>query len=246
MPVASGNWAPNPARVHVTGSIKFDAQFPASVSEAAQMVRRTLGDERLIWIAGSTREGEEGMVLDAYQELKNRFPELLLLLVPRHPERFDSVARQCRRAGLGVVRRSADPISVPDTTDVYLGDTMGELALLYAAADVAFVGGSLVPTGGQNILEPCALGIPVVFGPHMFNFQGHQPVGSGRRRRLPGARCQPAGIKAGPVATRCRFALPDRGARVETDRGTPGGTSIVSMNFWPRIQVSEGRHDFNP
>ena len=166
-----GQLGADPARVHVTGSIKFDAQVPASVSEAAQMVRRTLGDERLIWIAGSTREGEEGMVLDAYQELKNRFPELLLLLVPRHPERFDSVARQCRRAGLGVVRRSADPISVPDTTDVYLGDTMGELALLYAAADVAFVGGSLVPTGGQNILEPCALGIPVVFGPHMFNFQ---------------------------------------------------------------------------
>jgi 3-deoxy-D-manno-octulosonic-acid transferase len=157
--------------VRVTGSIKFDAQIPASVSEAAQMVRRTLGDERLIWIAGSTREGEEGMILGAYQELKNRFPGLLLLLVPRHPERFDSVARQCRRAGLEVVRRSADPIAVPETTDVYLGDTMGELALLYAAADVAFVGGSLVPTGGQNILEPCALGIPVVFGPHMFNFQ---------------------------------------------------------------------------
>ena len=157
--------------VHVTGSIKFDAQIPASVSEAAQMVRRTLGDERLIWIAGSTREGEEGLILSAYQVLKHRFPGLLLILVPRHPERFDSVARQCRRAGLEIVRRSADPLIVPETTDIYLGDTMGELTLLYAAADVAYVGGSLVPTGGQNILEPCALGIPVVFGPHMFNFQ---------------------------------------------------------------------------
>jgi 3-deoxy-D-manno-octulosonic-acid transferase len=94
----------------------------------------------------------------------------LLVVVPRHPERFDSVARKVQRRNLKGVRRTDQLPQVDADVDVYLGDTMGELSLLYASSDVAFVGGSLVPLGGQNILEPCALGVPVVFGQHMFNF----------------------------------------------------------------------------
>ncbi len=100
-----------------------------------------------------------------------RFPKLLLVLVPRHPERFQAVARLCRRRGHAVALRSRTPGELPPGTDVLVGDTMGELQRLYAAADVAFIGGSLVAHGGQNLLEACAVHVPVVFGPHMFHFE---------------------------------------------------------------------------
>ncbi|RBP48904.1 lipid IV(A) 3-deoxy-D-manno-octulosonic acid transferase [Arenicella xantha] len=157
-------------KISETGSIKFDINVPPSLFESAEVMRRQLGQDRLIWIAGSTREGEEGKVLAVYKRLKQSFPSLLLILVPRHPERFDYMARKVQRRGLVCVRRTDGPVELTSDVDVYLGDTMGELSLLYASSDVAFVGGSLEPLGGQNILEPCALGIPVVFGPHMFNF----------------------------------------------------------------------------
>ncbi len=157
-------------KIAITGSIKFDVQIPASMHEMAEVTRRQLGSDRLVWIAGSTRDGEEGRILEAYKSLKTEFPHLLLVLVPRHPERFDYVSRKIGRRGLKSVRRTEGVIELDDSVDVYLGDTMGELSLLYASSDVAFVGGSLEPFGGQNILEPCALGVPVVFGPHMFNF----------------------------------------------------------------------------
>lgn len=157
-------------KITETGSIKFDVNVPPSLRESAAVMRRELGQDRLIWIAGSTREGEESKILIAYKELKKKFPSLLLILVPRHPERFDYMARKIQRRGLVCVRRTEDVSEVGADVDVYLGDTMGELSLMYASSDVAFVGGSLEPLGGQNILEPCALGVPVVFGPHMFNF----------------------------------------------------------------------------
>ena len=157
-------------KIHITGSIKFDVSMPASLQESAEVLRRQLGADRLIWIAGSTRDGEEGRIIDAYKTLKSNFPSLLLILVPRHPERFDTVARKAKRHDLKLKKRSTYKKDIKDDVDVYLGDTMGELSLMYAASDVAFVGGSLVPFGGQNILEPCALGKPVLFGPHMFNF----------------------------------------------------------------------------
>ena len=160
----------DPKKITETGSIKFDVNVPPSLLEMAEVLRRELGQDRLIWIAGSTREGEEGRILSVYKQLKKEFPPLLLVLVPRHPERFDPVARQVLRRELTCVRRTDWQPELADETDVYLGDTMGELSLLYAASDVAFVGGSLEPLGGQNILEPSALGVPVVFGPHMFNF----------------------------------------------------------------------------
>jgi len=160
----------SPAKITETGSIKFDVNVPPSLRESAEVLRRQLGQDRLIWIAGSTREGEEGRILSVYKHLKESFPSLLLVLVPRHPERFDAIARKIQRRGLHYARRSELANDLTPDADVYLGDTMGELSLMYASSDVAFVGGSLEPLGGQNILEPSALGVPVVFGPHMFNF----------------------------------------------------------------------------
>jgi len=159
-----------PEAVHVTGSIKFEVDLPASLTEVAKVLRREWGQERPVWIAGSTHEEEDDLVLDAFQQLLQSHPSLLLVIVPRHPERFTAVARLCRRRQLKIVRRSADAGPLAADTQVYLGDTMGELSLMYAASDIAFVGGSLVRAGGHNILEPCALGLPVLFGPYTHNF----------------------------------------------------------------------------
>jgi len=158
-------------QVEVTGSIKFEIELPASALEAAQSVRRDLGVDRTVWVAGSTHENEESQVLDAFIEARNEHPDLLLVLVPRHPERFNAVFRLCNRYDCRTVQRSQFPGALPEDTDVFLVDTMGELMLMIAAADFAFIGGSLVPTGGHNVLEACAVSRAVIFGPHMFNFQ---------------------------------------------------------------------------
>jgi len=157
-------------RVEITGSIKFELDVPEGLVERARALRAGFGP-RPVWIAASTRDGEEPLVLDAYGRLRQRFPDLLLVLVPRHPERFDAVAKLCVQQGFGIERRSRRIDGAATDTDILLGDTMGELLLLHAAADVAYIGGSLVPLGGQNLLEACAVGTPVVFGPHMFNFR---------------------------------------------------------------------------
>lgn len=156
------------SRVTVTGSIKFDVQIPASVQEQAQVLRRQWGD-RPVWVAASTHEGEDEILLGVHRQLCERLPGALLVLVPRHPERFDAVAALCQRMGLKAARRSQG--DVPDAAEpVFLGDTMGELPIMLGAADVAFFGGSLVRVGGHNMLEASAQGVPVLFGPHMFNF----------------------------------------------------------------------------
>ena len=159
----------DPQRVAVTGSIKFDLTLPQEIEQQGAELRKTLAGERLVWIAASTREGEESYVLEAHQQLLRQIPDVLLILVPRHPERFNAVAKQVDRTGLEIMRRSSGKCC-QGSTQVYLGDTMGEMLLLYAAADIAYVGGSLVPTGSHNMLEPAALGKPVLFGPHRFNF----------------------------------------------------------------------------
>ncbi len=156
-------------RLRVIGNIKFDLQLPAGVREEALSLRRELFPHRPVWIAASTHEGEEEAVLAAHAELQRTLPDALLLLVPRHPERFQRVAALCQRMGFVPVTWSSHQ-PVPTHCSVYLGDTMGRLPLFYAAADAAFVGGSLVTVGGHNPLEPAALGIPVAFGPHCFNF----------------------------------------------------------------------------
>ncbi len=158
----------NKSAMTVTGSIKFDFRPPAALLAQAKSLRDGWG-ERPVWIAASTHAGEDEQVLRAHQTLLQQQPDALLILVPRHPERFDSVARLVSDAGLLQVRRSQG--GVPAAADqVLLGDTMGELVMLYACADVAFVGGSLVSNGGHNYLEPAALGLPVLSGPHRFNF----------------------------------------------------------------------------
>ena len=160
-----------PDRITVTGSIKFDLDIPESVIEQGKRLRARWGSDRRVWIAASTHAGEDEIVLKAYQELKQGFPKLLLILVPRHPERFMQVSRMCRNSGYRVELRSeADDVDA-GKTDIVVGDTMGELQLLFTAADVAFIGGSLVAVGGHNLLEASAVGVPVIFGPHMHNFQ---------------------------------------------------------------------------
>jgi 3-deoxy-D-manno-octulosonic-acid transferase len=157
-----------PSTVYATGSIKFDSRLPANFSEKAEELRHQWGTDRAVWIAASTHEGEEEAVLDAFSQLKLKpaFNDVLLVLVPRHPERFNRVAALCKRRGFIVARRSYGNVNTQ--TEIYLGDTMGDLPLLYAACDVAFVGGSLVPIGGHNLLEPAAVGLPVIMGPHVF------------------------------------------------------------------------------
>lgn len=157
--------------VQVTGSIKFDLKVDASVLAGAAALREQWqARQRPVWIAASTREGEDPLVIQAHQRLLVTHPDALLILVPRHLERFDSAAVQLREAGLVCVRRSSGEAVGPGV-QVLLGDSMGELLFLYALADIAFVGGSLVATGGHNPLEPAALGLPVIMGPHRFNFQ---------------------------------------------------------------------------
>ena len=160
------------ARVNVTGSIKFELALPASLAEAAEVLRREWGADRPVWVAASTHDGEEERMLTIHADLRRQaaFRDALLVLVPRHPERFAAVTRLCRKHGFNVAQRSQHRGALDAKLDVLVGDTMGELMLFYGACDVAFVGGSLVPTGGHNLLEASALGKPVVFGPHMFNF----------------------------------------------------------------------------
>ncbi|CAJ0794719.1 3-deoxy-D-manno-octulosonic acid transferase [Ralstonia condita] len=167
-------------RVRVTGNLKFDITPHVDQIMAGRVLRDALGG-RAAWVAASTREGEESLLLDAWQahrarHVGRRHP--LLILVPRHPQRFDEAAQLAERAGLRVVRRSALTVSGAGVAngvgladaDVLLGDSMGEMPLYYAAAEAAFIGGSLLPLGGQNLIEACAVGTPVVIGPHTFNF----------------------------------------------------------------------------
>ena len=158
-----------PGKVTVSGNLKFDFAISPSVREQGRALRGRFGTERPVWVAASTHAGEEVQVLAAHAALRQQLPEALLVLVPRRPERFDEVHALCVAQGFEVERRSAG-LTAPCAAAVFLGDSMGELLAFYAAADVAFVGGSLVPHGGHNVLEPALLGVPVISGPHVFNF----------------------------------------------------------------------------
>ena len=160
----------NPRRTHVTGSIKFDIEVPTEAIATGRSQRGELLGDRAVWIAASTHEGEEKLLLEAHQALLESFPRLLLILVPRHPERFVGVRGLIEKSGLEVVSRT-EGVACSDSTNVFLGDTMGEVPLFYAMSDIAFVGGSLVPVGGHNLLEPAVQGLPLVTGPHLFNSQ---------------------------------------------------------------------------
>lgn len=159
-----------PARTHVTGNIKCDFEFPERLERAGLEFRRDQTFARPVWVAASTHEGEEAIVLDAFTCIRRELPDCLLILVPRHPERFGVVASLVRARGYSIVKRTSGEPSAADT-DVFVVDTLGELPMFYAAADVAFVGGSLVPIGGHNLVEPAAIGCPILTGPHFFNAQ---------------------------------------------------------------------------
>jgi 3-deoxy-D-manno-octulosonic-acid transferase len=177
-------------RVAVTGSIKFDVVPPEAALRTGAMLRARFA-QRPVLLCASTREGEEALILDAWRALADKPPGMLLLLVPRHPQRFDEVARLVGERGLSLARRSALPESGNGSvdSDVLLGDSMGEMFAYFAACDCAFIGGSLLPLGGQNLIEACAVGKPVLVGEHTFNFlqATEEAVEAGAALRVPDA-----------------------------------------------------------
>jgi len=150
------------------GNLKFDIEPPPDMLKLGESLRQQFGASRNVFLAASTREGEEALLLDAWQLHECRDTHLLVI-VPRHPQRFDEVADMLARRQLRFQRRGENqPVSAD--IQVVLGDSMGEMFAYYAAADIAFIGGSLLPFGGQNLIEACAVGTPVLIGPHTFNF----------------------------------------------------------------------------
>jgi 3-deoxy-D-manno-octulosonic-acid transferase len=156
-------------RIAVTGNVKFDLEVPGQAAALGGQLRERFGAARRIWVAGSTREGEEALLLDAFVAMRPA-AEVLLVIVPRHPQRFEEVAGLARARGLPPARRS-DAAGVGAEVRVVLGDSMGEMLGYYGAADVVIMGGSLLEYGSQNLIEACALGKPVIVGPHTFNFE---------------------------------------------------------------------------
>lgn len=159
-------------QIAVTGSIKYDITIADTVFEQAHHLRKQLGIERPIFVAASTHQGEDEQVLDAYQAVLQQYPDAMVIIVPRHPQRFDSVAKLAIERGLTVHRRTtSSPIKA--NTQLYLADTMGEMLVMLATADVTFMGGSLVgeKVGGHNLLEPAAVVKPAITGPSFYNFE---------------------------------------------------------------------------
>ena len=204
--------------VEVCGNLKFDVRPAADKVDLGRQWRQLVG-QRSTWLAASTREGEEELVLDAWRRVA--IPDALLVLVPRHPQRFDEVAGLLEQRGLRVARRSQ---SLPDgETEVWLGDSMGEMAAYFSLADLAFVGGSLLPLGGQNLIEAAACGCPVLVGPHTFNFlqATEDAIAAGAARRVANAdelgRCLDTLLRDGEHlavmrAAANQFALAHQGA----------------------------------
>jgi 3-deoxy-D-manno-octulosonic-acid transferase len=160
------------SKLSVSGSVKFDIQIPRDVYKQGDDLRNALGKNRPVWIAASTHEGEDEIILAAYKNIKKKIPDCILILVPRHPERFDEVYKLCINDSFKTVRRSTSSSPFPPDTDVFLGDTLGEMLLFLIASDVCFMGGSLLgkKVGGHNVLEPAALGVPTITGESYYNF----------------------------------------------------------------------------
>lgn len=173
--------------VVVTGNLKFDVEVPAVMRERGRELRERFGMDRPVLVLASTRDGEEALLLDALAQstLPSR---ALVVIVPRHPQRFDAVARLLAERGLAFARRSA-AARVPDDIRIVLGDSMGEMFAYYLASDVAFVGGSLLPLGGQNVIEPISAGVPTLTGPYTYNFAqaAEAAVTAGAARRVESA-----------------------------------------------------------
>ncbi len=165
------------------GNLKFDNDVPAEQVAVGKKLRQQFGTDRPVWLAASTRDGEEKLLLDMLNKIQTA--NALAVIVPRHPQRFNEVAELLKANDIAFQRRSDNAIIAP-TTQVVLGDSMGEMFAYFAASDVAFIGGSLLPLGGQNLIEACAVGTPVLIGPHTFNFAEatEQAIACGAARRV--------------------------------------------------------------
>ncbi len=207
-------------RTHVTGNLKFDLTLPPDIGERGRILRQQYAPDRALWAAGSTHgDGEEEAVLQAHRHVLAVHPGALLVLAPRHPTRFGEVAAWLQRQGVAFTRRSqsATGKAARDGYDVLLLDTLGELLYFYAAADVAFVGGSLAPIGGHNLLEPAALGLPVLTGPHNSN-------GEDIARLLLGCGAAQIVRDGAELGTRVAALLADQALRA--DRGSRGREAV--------------------
>jgi 3-deoxy-D-manno-octulosonic-acid transferase len=202
------------------GNVKFDLAVPDAMIERGRGLRALFGD-RPVWVAGSTRDGEEALLLDAFEKVD---PQPLLVVVPRHPQRFDEVAALAGARGFAPARRSRET-SVPAATRVVIGDSMGEMLAYYAAADVVIMGGSLLPFGSQNLIEACAVGKPVIVGASTFNFEeaAASAIAAGAAIRVADAR---AAIEAAAGLTRDAGKREEMGEKarafVSTHRGAAG------------------------
>ncbi len=157
--------------LHISGSIKFDLKIAARDIEAGKVLRGQLyWQEKIVLMAASTHKGEDEILLEIYQQLKSQYPNLVMIVVPRHPERFQTVYQLLINSNNKVIKRSQVNGEIQQPVDILLGDSMGEMIRYFSCADLVFMGGTMVPTGGHNILEPAALGLPIVYGPHIFNF----------------------------------------------------------------------------
>ena len=219
-------------RVDVTGSIKFDVVPPEAALEKGAWLRARIGS-RPVFLCASTRDGEEELILDAWQRSAGKPAGALLAIVPRHPQRFDEVAQMAGTRGLSLQRRSQMGDGALDA-DVLLGDSMGEMFAYYAACDCAFVGGSLLPLGGQNLIEACALGKPVLVGEHTFNFldatdEAVEAGGAVRVRDADALVAQAAQLLADPGA---RAAM---GARAAAWAGRHRGATLRTVELLQRV-----------
>ena len=223
--------------VAVTGNIKFDLAVPEDIDARGLELRAMFGIGRRIWVAGSTRDGEEALLVEAI-EAANPPPDVLVVVVPRHPQRFEEVASLLARRGGPVARRSLGQ-PVPVGARYALGDSMGEMLAYYAAADVVFVGGSLKPYGGQNLIEPCAVGRPVIFGPHTFNFESaaEAALAEGAGIRVPDA---PAAIAAALALLGDPARLSDMGRHAERFARSNRG-ALDRLGAWLAFRLAASR-----
>ena len=229
-------------RVRVMGNLKYNLSVKPEDIEAGDAWRQALGSNRRVIVAVSTHRGEDGVVLDAFDRVRAEIPHTALILVPRHPERFDEVSALCEDRGFEIVRRSrGEPTS---KCDVFLGDSMGEMMRYLAAGDVAVVAGSFQAVGGHNVLEPAALGLPVVFGPHMFNFEAAaaEVLASGAGRKVADAASLSAALLELLGDDRVRRRAGKAGlAMVERNRGALDGLSdAVATALSERDSVHPG------
>lgn len=230
-----------PDRITVMGNLKYDGAVTPSPDRLDRLrAELGIGTSRL-WVAGSTHRGEEELILEAFRILVSEFPDLRLAIAPRHPERFEEVATLISREGIPMSRRS-DACAMSRDWRTLLIDSMGELATFYGLADIAFVGGSLVPVGGHNVIEPAALGKPVVFGPHMWNFAD---VASRMKERGCGIEVLDAKDLAQRVrgalhTPEFRFELENRArAVVEENRGAVGRAVALIESLLPQNGTHE-------